>query len=181
MDVDLGNGYRAEIEIEQDNDMGPPWEEHDGHGVIVEGYESEKQPGWRKLAPTGTRDVWRWYDVQASMEIAKRDWVSPKGEGTKGQRAAKAVETDFQHMQDWCEDRWYWVGYIVKVYDKGDRLVGDDSLWGIDDEEYAIVEAKEQAKYIVEKDMERRHDAWRSALREAREARAWAARDVRTI
>lgn len=66
-------------------------------------------------------------------------------DGTAGQRAVRAVEWDFNFLKRWCDNDWYWVGYVVKI----EGTDYDESLWGIDSDsiaEYtktAIDEAKQ--------------------------------------
>lgn len=123
---DTHNGFT--IEIHHDDLMGAPWDEHDGHGIVSDWTRREKQPGERVLCDDhGFR---RFYDVRASLAIAKRDgWdAEPYGTGTKGQRAARAVEADFQHLRGWCNDDWCWIGIVVTHDETGDT----ESLWGIE-------------------------------------------------
>lgn len=88
--MELENGYRAEIEIERDDDMGEPWEEHDGHGPVSEWERREKRPYERILC--SDRGAHRFYDMQEALKIAKRDgWDAPPYRtGTKGEQAARA-------------------------------------------------------------------------------------------
>lgn len=162
--------YRTEIELERDDTMGEPWLEHDGHGPVSEWTTRDKEPGERVLC--ADRSMKRYYDYAGAIEMAKREgWDAPPYTGTKGERAARAVERDYEYLRAWCEDRWYWVGVIVKVY-RDDELVGHDSLWGIDDEKYAHEEGERMAQYIIEEDTKKRTQAWREALATARKARA---------
>lgn len=191
MEIDLGNGYRAEIETEQDIDMGPPWKEHDGHGIVSEWATRDKAPGERVLAHDGRHK--RYYDVAGTILIAKRDgwgvseydsrgsYIGPKEFKTKGAKAAAAVEHDFEHLRRWCADQWCWIGVQVKVF-RGDEEIGSDSLWGVESEgNYWKEIGEDMARAIAESDLKKRQQTWRNALFERREARAWAERDVRTV
>ncbi len=121
-------------EIVYDEDMGPPWKEHDGHGPVSDWERRKKRPGERILS--GSRfDSRRLYDVEEATKIAKRDgWDSkPYKTGTEGQQAARAVEADFQRMRAWCNDEWTWVGVRLSV-SKGGIVLDEHaaSLWGIE-------------------------------------------------
>lgn len=176
----LERGYKAGIRIERDDDMGAPWEERDGHGPVSEWTTRDKLPGERVLCTDRAHK--RYYDWAEAIKIAKREgWDAEPYGGTKGQKAERAVAADFEHLRAWCNDEWYWVGYVVKVYDERGNEIGEDSLWGIDDEEYAVSEALESAKRIAEDHYDGRRDEWRQAMHEARERKAWEARDVVTL
>lgn len=43
--IDAGNGHTLKIEVERDDDMGPPWAEHDGHGPVSEWERRDKRRG----------------------------------------------------------------------------------------------------------------------------------------
>lgn len=191
MRIVLEHGYSAEIEIERDEGTGEPWKEHDGHGPVSEWTTRDKNPGERVLVTD--RNHRRYYDWAEAIKIAKRDgWdAEPYGKGTKGEQAARAVERDYEYLRAWCNDEWHWIGYIVTVYDEGGNEVSKDSLWGIDDEDYAVREAKDEAKRIAVSHHDGRRLEWLQALRdarrahefaifEARERLAWAERDVIT-
>ena len=138
------NGRKYLIEIEVDTDQEPPWQNEDGHGVVSEWTSRAKRPGERVL--NKDRSSARYYDVQASMEIARRDgWGTPKfivdvyecinGKPmTKRQQAAAAVEADYQRLRAWCDDEWHYIGVIVTpLTDEGDELRSQSqSLWGIE-------------------------------------------------
>jgi hypothetical protein len=64
-------GLTFRVEFEDDTDSGPPWEECDGHGVVSDWTRRDKCPGERVLC--SDRGSKRYYDVQASTAIAKRD------------------------------------------------------------------------------------------------------------
>ena len=58
--------------IERDDDMGPPWKVHDGHGPVSEWRPRDsKRPGERVL--NEDRGSCRFYDWQEAVKIAKRD------------------------------------------------------------------------------------------------------------
>ncbi len=173
---DIGHGLEARVELPYDQDMGPPWKEHDGHGVVTEWTTREKRPGERVLCRDFNRR--RYYDFAGAVEKARREeWgdrtVLAKELGrepTAGELAVWAVEADFERLEDWCDDGWHWIGVVVKIRDADEREVYKDSLWGIeDDTDYW----KEVAAECIEGFL-RRH------VREKTEAQYWAERGVLT-
>lgn len=110
--------------IVSDEDMGPPWEEHDGHGPVSEWTTRAKRPGERVLNQDGNSR--RYYDFQEAVKIAKRDGWGP------GSPSA-AAERDFEALRAWCNDEWRWVGVVVSVSYAGVMLSKHAaSLWGIE-------------------------------------------------
>ncbi|WP_213303496.1 hypothetical protein [Paraburkholderia sacchari] len=69
-DIEAG-GYPFRVRVEADEFMGAPWEEHDGHGVVSGWTTRDKHPG--EIVLCMDRRSRRYYDVQASMKIARRD------------------------------------------------------------------------------------------------------------
>lgn len=65
------NGRTYRVTIEHDGDMGAPWEEHDGHGVVSEWTRRDKAPG--EVVIASDRGSHRFYDVAETTRIAKRD------------------------------------------------------------------------------------------------------------
>jgi hypothetical protein len=41
------NGLTFRVTVERDEDMGEPWKEHDGHGVVSNWTTRSKSPKWR--------------------------------------------------------------------------------------------------------------------------------------
>lgn len=130
------NGKTYRVEFTVDCDMGAPWEEHDGHGVVSDWENRDKKPGEVIIASChGCR---RFYDVAATTHIAKRDgWgVSDADTSnmTKAQIVALAVQRDLERMRGWCNDNWHWCGVSVfPLTADGDELRSKtESLWGIE-------------------------------------------------
>lgn len=129
------DGFTIKARTEHDDNSTPPWDRSDGHGPVSEWTNRKKEPGERVLA--SNRGSFRYYDFAQAMVIAKRDgwgWRADEETGevlTKGQRAAKAVESDFNFLRSWCNDDWHYVGVILSVEKNG--VVLDNhaaSLWG---------------------------------------------------
>lgn len=122
-------GHTITINWFADFDHGTPWDNEDGHGPITKWERRDKRPGERVLS--SDRSAKRFYDFAEAVKIAKRDgWdAKPYGTGTAGERAARAVEADFARLQDWCEDRWHYVGFTCEI--EGFDAY-HDSCWGIE-------------------------------------------------
>lgn len=128
------NGVSFQAEIVADDFMAPPWIEHDGHGPVSDWTTRPKAPGERVLSQD--RSSGRFYDVAEAIRIAKRDgWdAAPYTPVTAGQKAARAVESDFRRLQAWCDDDWRWIGVVVtsRCACCNAYTGPSDSLWGIE-------------------------------------------------
>jgi hypothetical protein len=144
-------GWTIAARIEDIPFMGAPWEEHDGHGPVSEWTTRGKMPGERVLASDGVYR--RYYGYQAAMTQAKAEgWdAQPYGTGTKGEQAARAVESDFRYLRAWCSDEWRWVGVVVTASKDGIEL-GSASLFGMGstDKGYLLEVANELAPEAIE-------------------------------
>lgn len=156
-----GETIQAEFEgllftatIHHDDDMGEPWKEYQGQGPVTDWVKRNKFAGELLLNSDGTSK--RYYDFAEAVKIAKRDQWGVKGgmlEGeTANQYAARAARHDFEMLQAWCDDQWYWCGVSVTVSKNGVQLVDDYecALWGIEmnypgsDNSYLLDVANEQ-------------------------------------
>lgn len=130
------NGKTYRVEFIFDSDMGAPWEEHDGHGVVSNWENRDKKPG--EVVIASDRGSKRFYDVAATTRIAKRDGWGVSGADTsnmtRAQIAALAVQRDMERMRGWCNDVWHWCGVSVfPLTADGDELRSKtESLWGIE-------------------------------------------------
>src|SRR5687768_10976075 len=106
----LSNGYELIARIEHDDCQETPWDRECGHGPVTEWTTRAKQPGERVLVEDHGSS--RYYDFAEAVRIAKRDgWDAPPyGQGTKGQRATRAAEADFNRLRRWCNGDWEYVG-----------------------------------------------------------------------
>jgi len=131
------NGKKYRVEFHFDHDCGAPWKESDGHGVVSEWESRDKNPG-EVVINTDRDGTKRFYDVQATTKIARRDgWgvsdVDTSGM-SKGQIAALAVQKDLERMRGWCNNDWHWCGVdVFPLTEDGDELRSkSESLWGIE-------------------------------------------------
>lgn len=132
-----GRDFTFAVEFINDQDAGAPWENAEGHGNVRTAYLHEKRAGEMVLGPTGTRDVWYLYNFAEACRIALRDdWdAAPYNDGseTKRQQAAKAARADFEHLREWCNYLWSYVGVVVTMLDdEGEETEVSDSLWCVE-------------------------------------------------
>lgn len=138
------NAYRTET-IEQhgqtyrvqwfyDQDMGPPWETDDGHGIVSDWTTRNKRPG--ELVLNEDRGSRRFYDFAASVKKARAEgWnTAPYIFKIAGEQAAAAAMADYEHLRRWCNDQWHWCGIEVTLLDDGEETDNSATLWGIEDD-----------------------------------------------
>lgn len=155
-------GLSFRVEYHYDEDLREPWKEHDGHGIISDWTNRDKQPSERVLI--ADRSIKRFYDIGASIKLALSDgWdcqarrdeaeKQPERKRTKREIAARAVEADFENMRAWCNDEWKWAGVVVTLLDvDGEETNERESLWGIEstnETEYLKATALELADEIL--------------------------------
>jgi hypothetical protein len=128
------NGKSYHVEVSADDCFGPPDEEHDGHGVIVEldfdpddegavddyiereteeGSTEEMEERARmalmRLIGNGSRyGKNKYYDVWETRKKALKDW------GVDKARVDEVVDKDYKYIDGWYSDDWHWV--CVSVY-----------------------------------------------------------------
>lgn len=138
------NAYRTDT-IEQhgqtyrvkwfyDRDMGAPWEEHDGHGIVSDWERRDKRPG--ELILNEDRGSRRFYDFAASVKKARAEgWnTSPYNWKTKGEQAAAAAMADYENLRRWCANLWNWCGIEVALLEDDEETDNTASSWGIEDD-----------------------------------------------
>lgn len=145
------DGYTVKINCFHDSDMGPPWEEHEGHGPVSKWTQRDKRPGERVLCQE--RNNYRFYDFQGAIAQAKSEgWgIGPDEESalekelgrkpSKTETIVAAVEHDFKRLKAWCNDEWFWTGYKTEITAPDGTTTEGDSCWGFDDEAYMIKDA----------------------------------------
>jgi hypothetical protein len=92
-------GFTFKVNFPYDTDTGMPWENCDGHGVVSDWTRRDKRPGEVELC--SDRGSKRFYDVQESTKIAKRDGWGLSDEHkaellarlSRSRRVKKVVET----------------------------------------------------------------------------------------
>ena len=150
-------GHEFTATLHYDQDMGPPWKEHDGHGEVSEWMSRDKRAG--ELVLSSDRGSKRFYDFAGAVALARKDgWGLTPDDKAKlatelgrepkaGDIAHAAAMVDFQRLQDWCEDRWHWCGIVVT-----DETGETASLWGIesDSPDYHQEVARELASELLD-------------------------------
>lgn len=129
------DGFILTATVHADDTMRCPWDDDCGHGEVSDWTRRDKRPGERVLCTDSRGGSKRYYDVQASTAIAKRDGWGPRlPYRTAGQSRAAAVEADYQFLRSWCENEWQYVGVAVTVSRNGIDLTDeyDHALWGIE-------------------------------------------------
>ncbi len=122
--IEIADGLTIHVDVVPDESMGAPWEEHDGHGIVSKWTSRTKNPGEMILAKD--RGNYRYYDFAETVKVARRDGWGAEG-ATPGERAHRAALADFNRLRDWCNDRWQWVGVVVRISDGP-----AESLWGVE-------------------------------------------------
>lgn len=181
---------RLKWKAERDEDQPPPWGNEDGHGAVTKWERRDKRAGEWVLAQD--RGAKRFYDAEDAQRVALRDgWglsteakvaltVKLGREPSRREMAAEAVRLDFEHLQNWCEDRWEYLWLQVELVqitrdtdgeEVGQIILGSDSIGGVEScGDYWREQLAEMANRLTaEQDKETAERAY------------WEARDVETV
>jgi len=147
-------GYEFRVTFEHDSDIREPWKEYDGHGKVSEWTSRDKAPGERVLC--SDRRSKRFYDVRASVEIARRDrWGcsnASHAHATTGETAACAVDRDFEYLRAFCAGDWeYLIVGVTLLDDDGEPTSETEYLGAVEsiDRQYLADTAHELAEQII--------------------------------
>lgn len=155
------DGYVVKISINHDENMGAPWEEHDGHGIVSDWESRDKLPSELVLCEDMRSS--RYYDFKGTLKLAKRDgWgLNDDAKAKLAKRIGRkptakeilveAVQRDFEYLQGWCNDDWCWLGYTTEIETPNGETIEGDSCWGFDDKDYMVSEALSHAKGEIER------------------------------
>lgn len=194
----LPAGYTVRIELIHDDGHGAPWDEEDGHGEVQFFDRASRVPrGWTVMPAPTRRGEWAYNTADAIVKAAREGWgVAPhiaariplkpgRTKPTRAQITYAAVKEDRRRLSAYLRDEWAYYGIELTLIDPQGKEDAQESLWGIESDaglywhEVAadlLAEAAHRAKI----DPDSRRAAWRKAMREARERRYWAQRDVAT-
>ena len=160
MNTFIYEGYTFELEIDHDQDAGPPWEECDGMGDVSDWTSRDKKPCERLLYQD--RGSKRFYNIQSTIEKAtKEGWgLGPdhllklteklKRTPTRKEIIAEAVERDFDYLRRWCNNEWYYAVLHVTLLIDGVETEHEAYLGGVEydwysSDEYVAETAREMA------------------------------------
>ena len=127
------DGFSVELTIGQDDSMEAPWKESDGNGVISEPTTRRKQAGEKILY--WDRGISTYYNIAETIKKATEEgWGLSEEESkglTKKQIIAKSVDNNFERMKAWCDNKWHYVIFTVKVRFEGTKM-GSMSSGGLE-------------------------------------------------
>lgn len=146
------NGRMYRIAIEYDSDMGAPWEEYDGHGIVSKWTTRDKRAGecllkiGQSYGMSGNR---RFYDYAGTIKKAHAEsWgLSDTNRATLAARLkrkptareiiSEAARLDFEYLKSWCDDKWNWCGVIVTDVTDDESAPMDyyHAVWGFSSED----------------------------------------------
>lgn len=133
--ISSAKGSKFKLELAYDYIGDKPWEWCDGHGEVSEWTTRDKKPGEVVLCIDGISRLY--YDMQGAVKIARRDFwdTKPYNTGTKGERARRAAQNDFENLRAWCDGNWWYaILHVVMLDDEGEELDGyDEYLGGVED------------------------------------------------
>lgn len=187
------DGFSFRVKFEDDTNIGPPWLECDGHGPVRQSRgqhrnQDGKRPGERPLNDPDRNQYQYYYDWQKACELARVDGWNAEPFEAPG-RVLRAVQSDFDFLRAWVNDKWRYVGVIVERLNEDEEAVDESSLWGVESfKDYHVDVAYELAGELISKANHEKREALnaaartrRAAKKEAGERAYWASRDVETI
>lgn len=177
-------GRAFEVSLYADYSHGAPWDEEDGHGPVRHiPYSESMAPGETFLAHGSARGYRYVYGFGAALVQASREgWgIGPRElelltmrigkKPTRAQIRAESVRQDMKHLAGWCDSDWQYIGVSVRIIGADDEPEGhkfENALWGVESSgDYW----REVARELADEILAPRREAWRAALRHARESR----------
>lgn len=134
-------GSKFNVEFAYDAMGSTPWEDCDGHGEVSEWTTRAKRAG--ELVLCSDRSRKRYYDFAGAVKIARREgWdTAPYKTGTKGERAARAAQADYEYLRAWCDSEWWYAVLHVSLLDVDGEEIEDyaEYLGGVEDGYYKNV------------------------------------------
>ena len=185
-------GRTVRIEYFYDDTYRPqPWADYDGN-VNIESVPYSRYGRYEKkpseiIFYAGRGHAPYKYDIREAHKKARAeswctgcDWA--KGL-TRKQIAARAVTENVEFWRGYLKEDWFYAGVVCTVLGaEGEETENTDSCWGLETfNDYHETEGRERAIALAESVSKKNLKAWRSALREARQRKYWASRDVVTI
>lgn len=148
---------KCKVQIIADDHYGPPEQEHDGHGVVMdfdydptdvdelierEGWDDDEQCSAHAMEEVaraglfllvGVRDgrhgrYSKWYDVWETLKIAAAQWGVPADDKDA---LMKAVISDYDYVSGWYSQDWCWAYLQVTLLDSdGEEVTGHTASLG---------------------------------------------------
>lgn len=136
-------GRMFKVRAEWDDLFAPPWENSDPLAEVVSERcaHAHLPAGWVWLQRPTVREYGVRYNKRAAL-AAVRTW-GPR------YNVEQVVEREIELFRGWLENRWHYIGLIVKTEVDGREF--EDSLWGIDDcdEENVATTLEELADNLI--------------------------------
>lgn len=150
----LPNCWKIKVEFQYDMDSGPPWEQCEDHGVVGkwERGRREYDDDWLLMSDCGS---YLYYNWKAGLKLAIKDGWGPRS-------PMDAVKADYEYLRRWCDNKWWYVGMIVTLYDvDGNTILAKESCWGYESDNivYLCSEARSWAAYMIRKERKDRRTA----------------------
>lgn len=161
------SGKKYNVRWYYDYDMGTPLEWSDCHGVThrmdwnptneeqLEQHlfdnepELEEETRLRMLKqlsrPSNRYDSGLYYDVMASLHLARTEWGCNDNEA-----CIAAVEADFKYLKSWYDDDWCWLTLSVAPLDADDEIDEDFRVYCGGYESTLLSGGEENLKYRTE-------------------------------
>lgn len=148
-----------------------------------DGWVSREGVIWIDTDPHGVRHAWHTFEPQHGGELSARIASARKHGASRGvafELARASLQRESDALRERFRDNGGMCGYIVTLLRDGVE-VAEDSLWGIDDEEYARDEARGAARWLVREalGMLAKEDA--AGLARVAELRKLEAHDARAV
>lgn len=135
-------GIKLKVEIISDDHYGPPEQEHDGHGVVMdfdydptdidalierEGWDEDEQCSPEAMEAVARARLYRsvgkpnrfgnkkYYDVWETLKIAVSQWGLPADDPDE---LTRVVIADYEYIDGWYCDDWQWA--VISVTPLGE-------------------------------------------------------------
>lgn len=188
------DGRRFVANLYPDDSHGAPDKENDGHGEVDYIRDSESMPrGWVNLCHDH-RGQFIYNFGAAIVKAAREGWgIGPEKlealrqrigkKPNRSQIRAEAVRADMDYLRGYYRNDWGYVGVSVRIIGPDDEPQGEEfenAIWGIEYGSGHWDVWEQFAQELASEILCERRAAWLKALKESRERRYWATRDVTT-
>lgn len=137
-------GFHFKVYLPYDDSGGAPWEDDCIYDGVVSDWKRDTHYGRYPRKASHERILcrdsysYRTFDVRQFIKVAVSHGCTP-------QQAHEQAESCFQRLRRWCDDQWHYIGVVVECYSidedgDPDELLGEDSIWGVGDDDMKYVE-----------------------------------------